>query len=115
MPSKETVYTCKNCGSTKVYAKPKGRRMGIYCGVCGEWICFTTYSKMLELYKRIEDDPDSLSDRISLRYIKKYNGVTTMRCKKCDTLLYSSVFPKVKGQFDLVNASFCPNCGRELM
>ena len=115
MPSKETVYTCKKCGSTRAYAIPSGRRMSIHCADCDEWICFTTYKKMLELYRKIQDDPDFLGDSLSLRLIRKWKGKTTMSCSKCDTLLYSSAFPRIKGQFDLVHARFCPNCGRKLI
>ena len=34
-----------------------------------------------------------------------------MNCEKCGCLLYDSTSPKVEGQFDLVNAIYCPKCG----
>lgn len=108
-------FVCKKCGCTKVYAKPSGRRMGVYCSDCNEWITWTTYSKMTEIYKQIEEDPSSLNDSVAPRKIKKYGGTTKMFCSKCGCLLYNSDFPKVRGQFDLVNASYCPVCGRTLI
>ncbi len=111
----EIDYVCEKCGSHKVYAKPSGRGMGVYCAECNAWICRTTYERMLELYKEIQKDPNNLNDNISLRRIKRRNGVITMRCSKCDTLLFNSMYKGVNGQFDLVNAKYCPNCGRELI
>lgn len=106
-------YKCVKCGCTKVYAIPNGRRMGVYCADCNEWICWTTYRNMCEIYKNI--DEESLNDSVSIRRIFKRSGVTTMKCSKCNCLLYNSGTPRVRGQFDLVNAKFCPNCGRKLI
>ena len=106
-------YKCKNCGCEKVYAKPQGRRMGVYCAECNSWIAWTTYTKMKEIYKQIGSD--DLNDHVSMRHIQKYGGATTMKCSKCDCLLYNSCEPRVRCQFDLVNAKYCPNCGRELI
>lgn len=93
--------------------------MGIYCSNCNEWIAWTTYQKMLEMYGRREEE--NLEDDLSLRKINKYDGVTTMRCSKCNCVLYNSSESKAKRQgfaihsFDLVNANYCPNCGRRLI
>ena len=106
-------FKCTNCESTKVYAKPQGRRMGVYCAKCNSWIAWTTYSNMKEIYKTIE--LEDLNDNVSLRDIFKRSGITTMKCSKCGCLLYNSCKPKVQGQFNLVNAKYCPKCGRELI
>jgi predicted RNA-binding Zn-ribbon protein involved in translation (DUF1610 family) len=110
-------FQCKKCGSDKIYAKPQGRSMGIYCAACQAFIAQTTYRRMREIYDEL--DEKDLNDNLSLRKIRKRivlgKKITTMRCSKCGCLLYSSVFPKVEGQFDLVNASYCPQCGRELI
>lgn len=106
-------YKCSKCGCEKVYAKPQGRRMGVYCSDCNSWICWTTYKKMTEIYKNI--DEESLNDKVAIRKIFKRSGVTRMTCSKCQCLLYNSNYPKVVGQFDLVDAKFCPKCGRELI
>lgn len=108
----EQIYRCPKCGGDRVYAKPSSRRIGLYCAKCQSWICWVTYSKMCDIYKRGDESHD---DRVSKKKILKRSGITTMRCSKCDCLLYNSCKPKVQGQFDLVNAKFCPKCGRELL
>lgn len=108
-----TNYTCKKCGSNRVYAKPTGRTIGVYCVDCGEWICQTTYSKMLDMYRSLTNE--DLGTNIALREIRKRSGVTMMRCKDCRCLLYSSLFPNPQGQFNLLNAKYCPQCGKELI
>lgn len=68
---------------------------------------------MTELYKQIKQD--DLNDAVAIRRIYKRSGVTRMNCGYCDCLLYCSLEPKITGQFDLVNAKFCPSCGRKLI
>lgn len=106
-------YKCKNCNGNKVYAKPQGRRMGVYCAECNSWIAWTSYHNMKEIYKQIAEE--DLNEKIAIRNLSKYGGVITMKCSKCNCLLYDSSQPRAEGQFDLVNAKYCPNCGRELI
>ena len=106
-------YKCPKCGCEKVYAKPQGRRMGVYCADCNTWIRFTTYKKMKDIYNNL--DEENLNDEVSVRRIKKLGNVTRMYCSKCQCLLYNSNYSKIEGQFDLVNANFCPRCGRKLI
>lgn len=87
--------------------------MGIYCAECNTWIRWTTYKKMTDLYKQIKQE--DLNDSVAIRRIFKRSGVTRMNCGRCDCLLYCSLEPKVKGQFDLVYAKYCPSCGRKLI
>ena len=65
----EIVYKCPKCGCEKIYAKPNGRRMGIYCIDCGSWIKWTKYSTMIEIYNNISDDDlgDRFRDLIVMR------------------------------------------------
>ena len=107
------LIECEKCGCNKVYAKPSSRRIELYCADCDAWICWTTYAKMCELYKK-KDDSD-LNDKVALKKILKKNRIITMRCSKCDCLLYNSTKPKVQYRFNLVNAKFCPQCGREFI
>ena len=107
------TYECRKCGSHKVYAAPQNNRMGVYCADCNEWICWTTYAKMKEILADLKKE--DLNDSVSLRHIKRYGRNTTMRCSKCDCLLYDSsdVVPRI--QFNLVHAKYCPFCGRKLL
>lgn len=43
----------------------------------------------------------------------RYAGNTIIKCSECGCLLYRSNAQKPEGQFDLINAVFCPLCGRE--
>jgi len=106
-------YICRQCGCKKAYALPKNNRFGVYCAECNAWITWTTYNGMRELMGEL--DENDLNDNLSPRYIKKYGQIITMKCKKCGCLLYDSSHPKSDGQFNLVNASYCPNCGRKLI
>ena len=106
-------FVCSKCGSDSIYAVPDGVQIKVYCAKCQSFIGFTSYKKMKAIYKHL--DEKDLSDSLSLRKIKKFSGVTKMTCSKCNCLLYNSLFPVVQGQFDLVNAKYCPNCGRELI
>lgn len=106
-------YECKKCGCTKVFAKPAGRSMGVYCQDCGAWIANITYTKMKDLYNKISKE--DLGENAALRNIKKRNSVITMKCTNCGCLLFNSLFPHPQGQFNLLNAGFCPSCGKRLI
>lgn len=59
-------------------------------------------------------DKESIVGR-AIKKIIKYGRTTTIRCEKCNCLLYSSNADPPAGQFDLIDASFCPNCGAEFV
>lgn len=106
-------YICPKCESNKVYVKPSGRRIGVYCASCNAWITWTTYKNAQKIYDDINDA--ELNDDIAVRKIYKRNGHTKLSCSKCGCLLFNSDFPKVLGQFNLLNAKYCPSCGRGLI
>lgn len=108
----KSKYKCK-CGCEDTYVKPSSRRIGVYCHDCDSWIDWIKYQKAIELYKN--QDISSLGDMVAIRKIFRKSGITTMRCSECGCLLYNSCKPKIEGQFDLVNAKFCPKCGREFV
>ncbi len=105
---------CKNCKSNKYYAKPNGRKIGLYCDDCNTWIRWITYSDICQLYENIEKE--LLDDDVAFKRISKSKKrVTTMQCSKCGCPLYDSSKPKVQYRFSLVNAKFCPKCGRQFI
>ena len=106
-------FVCPNCGQTRVYVKPSGRRMSVHCADCNTWITWTTYRNAVKIYDNLQEE--NLNDAVSVRKILKRKSNTKMTCSKCGCLLYNSDFPKVLGQYNLVNAKFCPECGRELI
>lgn len=112
---------CKNCKSNKYYAKPSGRKIGLYCANCNTWISWITYSDICKLYENKDNKP--IDDNVQLddinaafkRISKSKKRVTTMQCSKCGCPLYDSSKPKVQYRFNLVNAKFCPKCGRQFI
>lgn len=88
--------------------------MGAWCRECNSWISWITYDEMMKLYKELENEQD-LGDKITLRKVHKKKNTTVIECSRCGCLLYNSCKPRVQGQFDLVMAKFCPQCGRELI
>lgn len=55
----------------------------------------------------------ALNEDESTRYVRRYSNVSIMTCRKCGCLLYRSNAQKPEGQFDLINAKYCPECGRK--
>lgn len=49
----------------------------------------------------------------STRFVKRYGNVSTMMCRVCKCQLYRSDAKKPEGQFDLIEAKYCPMCGRK--
>lgn len=50
------------------------------------------------------------------KVIKKIGDVITVRCDLCFTILFSSAFPPIpNGQYDVLKANYCPNCGKEFV
>ncbi len=105
-------YRCEKCNSTKVYLKPTRTRIGMYCSECGGWISYITYKDAIKFHKEMAKELKDES--ITVKTIIKRSGYTMMRCSKCGCLLYNSCLPKVQGQFNLVDANFCPKCGTQL-
>ena len=66
-----------------------------------------------DLYNKISKE--DLGENAALRNIKKRNSVITMKCTNCGCLLFNSLFPHPQGQFNLLNAGFCPSCGKRLI
>lgn len=108
-------YECKKCGSKKVYAKPiSGGRYGAFCDDCGERITYIKYNELAEINKQYRESCGE-KDNVAFKSFRKYDTSVRMTCSNCGCLLYNSAFPKIKGQFNLVDAKFCPYCGKELI
>ena len=72
----------------------------------GDVICKELYEEVCK--KMSEEKKKKVKKRIV-----RYSGNTIVKCSQCGCLLYRSNAPKPEGQFDLINAVFCPQCGRE--
>ncbi|MGN0394922.1 MAG: hypothetical protein ACI4EF_06130 [Coprococcus sp.] len=106
--------TCTQCQSNEYYAKPSGKRIGIYCANCDGWIRWIKYSDYLKIYADKLNEP--MKDNEALKKIyKSPRRIVTMHCSECGCPLYDSSKPPVKFRFNLVNAKFCPKCGRKFI
>lgn len=112
--SNEEIKVCPRCGSTKTTVKQTKQRTGLYCVECSKWLQWLWSGKEI---KKAYDDMFVAGDLEGKGYKKifKYGGNTTIRCSTCNCLLYSSKAGEPIGQFDLINAKFCPNCGLEFV
>ena len=60
---------CKHCNSTNYYAKPSGRKIGLYCANCNTWISWITYSDICKLYENKDNKP--IDDNAAFKRISK--------------------------------------------
>lgn len=108
-------YTCPKCGShdIRIGRTELNNKTSIYCDSCNTFISFVKNpAEKREIYKMLLEDSN---DEYALKVISRYGNNTTIRCEICGCPLYSSTAPQPKGQFDLINANFCPICGAEFM
>lgn len=61
----------------------------------------------------MKTDVVKLKENESTRFIRRYRNVSNMTCRLCGCLLYRSDAKKPEGQFDLINAKYCPQCGKK--
>ena len=107
-------YACKKCGSEKIEVKQANKRTGSYCMDCGAWIEWLTSRETLRMYKHLEEKkllpPDKAYKRIG-----RLGKFAVGKCSNCGCQLFNSGVAKPLGQFDLMDALFCPKCGREFI
>lgn len=110
----DNQFKCPNCGGDELIVIQCKSKTGLFCTSCGtrlRWL--TTRKAVEEAYEHTLNSED-----LRCRAIKKiiHIGKTTIiRCEKCDCQLYSSGAYKPLGQFDLIDANFCPVCGAEFV
>ena len=104
---------CRKCDSTDVEVKTSGNRTGAYCRKCGAWIKWMSYEEIQKYYRKFKETKDS--DNKAYKTTRKLNGHTIIKCSNCDTQLYNSGAGAPQGQFNLINAKYCPNCGMEFI
>ena len=104
-------YQCRKCGSTNITVKVRGTNTGIYCADCGAWIEYISFDLMREYYK----DFNRIESTRAFKRCKRYNGNKIITCSNCNTQLYHSAEPMPIGQFNLLDAKYCPVCGLEFL
>ena len=106
-------FKCSKCECTEVHIRQAGKHTGLYCSKCNAWIKWLSKPEVKEAYEYIKKSYDD--KKVSFRTFHKRNGATVIRCSECGCQLYHSNMPKPQGQFDLIDAKFCPLCGLELI
>ena len=107
-------FVCERCGSTNLKVLQVNSKTGLYCAECKSFIRWLNRKiDVREAYERLI--PKDAVVGKAIKKIIKYGRTTTIRCEKCDCLLFSSNETRPAGQFDLIDAKFCPNCGVEFI
>ena len=106
-------YICKKCESEHVVIRQAGKQTGVYCKQCGAWIQWLNDRQLKELYKRIKEENDGKGMAFR-HFIKRKDGSTIIKCSDCGCQLFNSNAAEPVGQFNLLNAIYCPKCGSEL-
>ena len=105
---------CRKCDGENLQVLQVGKYTGLYCRDCGAWVRWLkTRKEVRDAYNRYIT-PDEVRGR-AIKKVERFGRTTLIRCEKCNCLLYSSNVNKPAGQFDLINASFCPQCGVEFV
>lgn len=112
---KKTIddFKCKKCGGI-LKVMQTSQKTGLYCAKCGafdRWL--NRKSDVKEAFNLLISREDARGKAI--KRVTKYGGNTVIRCEKCDCQLYSAAAPRPLGQFDLLDANFCPKCGVEFV
>lgn len=105
---------CEKCGSKNLKVKQSNTKTGLYCSDCGALVQWLKRKvDIREAYNILLNNNDVRGKAI--KKVVKYGRTTTIRCEKCNCLLFTSSVGVPYGQFDLIDAKFCPNCGVEFV
>ena len=105
---------CEKCGSNKLKVLQSNKKTGLYCSKCGALIQWLTRAiDIRDAYNLLINNNDIRGKAI--KRVIKYGGTTTIRCEKCGCLLFTSNVEVPCGQFDLIDAKYCPKCGVEFV
>lgn len=108
-------FKCLKCGGNMPSIKQINSSTGMYCRDCGAWQKWLVKRTEIAEVQQYIKEHLSEKDNRSERFFYKRNGVTTIKCSQCNCLLHTSGMPIPQGQFNLLNATFCPNCGCKLI
>lgn len=106
-------FECKKCRSKNLTIKSVTGRNALYCKDCNTFLQWLDYDSVMFMHEYLQDQEGN-ELKAYKRMIKKENA-TVLKCSECNTQLYNSSCPKPQGQYDLINARFCPVCGREFI
>lgn len=108
-------FICKKCGSKMPSIKQVNQHTGLYCRDCGAWQKWVNKrTEVSEIQAYISEHIEANDNRAERNFYKR-NGTTTIKCSNCNCLLHTSGMQIPQGQFNLLEAKFCPQCGAELI
>lgn len=107
-------YSCRKCSSENVYVKQANKLTGMYCADCGAWIQWLTYRETLRTYDYMKKK-GLLPEGKAYKRVGRFRTSTIVKCSNCSCQLFHSDSLKPLGQFDLIDAKFCPQCGFEFI
>ena len=107
-------WECHKCGSEKLLVRQREHRTGIYCRECGAWIQWIDYRDAMRVYDTLKKK-GIIPENAVYKRVGKFKGNMVVRCSECKCQLYHSGAPAPIGQFDLIDASYCPKCGKEFL
>ena len=105
---------CGYCGSQNLELRIVRGRTAIYCMSCGKfqrWVYNTGDIK--RLYSHLAEK--GLIEHKGFKVFAKFGGNVTIRCGECGCHLYATKAKEPEGQFNLINAAYCPQCGIEFI
>lgn len=106
-------YICKKCGSERLTLYRDGQLIGLRCLQCDSWVMWTSRGKIKEDYKYIKQFPEN--DNIQMVNFTAKFGHKVAKCGNCRCTLYEVGAPRPIYQFNLVEALYCPKCGKQLI
>lgn len=106
-----SAFTCPECGCKEIIIRQAGsERTGVYCRDCFKWLAWVNSADIRKIRAQTQ-----FTENQAPKTFRKMKGRMIMRCGNCKTLLYDSSKPKPEGQFNLIDAKYCPYCGKELV
>lgn len=105
---------CRLCGSEHLELRVVRNRTAIYCASCGKfnrWV--TSTGEIKRLYSHLAEK--GLIEHKGFKVFARFGDNVTIRCGECGCHLYATKAGEPEGQFDLINAAYCPQCGIEFI
>lgn len=110
----EDKFRCPRCFSHDITLGRTKSQTWVYCDECGTRIAkISGPTELYYIYKKIREKPEFQD--YAIKAMRKYGDNINIRCDVCKCLLYSSQSPQPEGQFNLIDANYCPVCGSEFL
>lgn len=109
---------CPYCKGTERYIKTMRVGATIFCRNCHNKIGnVRSHTQVKEIIKEMKEYEKSLGEEgKAFKVTTKYStGSVRIRCSNCRCLLFDSEYPEQGAQVKLINANYCPMCGKEFV